>query len=375
MTVTQTNYKRIIVKIGSNVLTRPDGTLNITRMSGLVDQVAELHNRGLEVVMVSSGAMAAGRGLMRGTIKGNLDPVSARQLYSSVGQAKLINRYFDFFCDHGITCGQILTTKESLATRGHYLNQKHCMEVMLDHGVIPIVNENDTISVTELMFTDNDELSGLLASMMGAQALVILSNIDGVYDGDPTAPDTQVIRDIDSAAHLDDSSIIQDSKSSFGRGGMRTKFRIALKVAGEGIDVIIANGQRDGILTDVIDQRRAVPYTVFHRSSKPTSTVKKWIAHSEGFAKGTIHVNQGAFEALTSSKATSLLPVGIDCVTGTFEPNDIVGIAAPDGTTFAYGRTAYSSAKVAASAGHRGGRPVVHYDYMWVERNQPPRRD
>ena len=185
MTVTQTNYKRIIVKIGSNVLTRPDGTLNITRMSGLVDQVAELHNRGLEVVMVSSGAMAAGRGLMRGTIKGNLDPVSARQLYSSVGQAKLINRYFDFFCDHGITCGQILTTKESLATRGHYLNQKHCMEVMLDHGVIPIVNENDTISVTELMFTDNDELSGMVAAMMGAQALVILSNVDGVYDKDP----------------------------------------------------------------------------------------------------------------------------------------------------------------------------------------------
>ena len=152
MTVTQTNYKRIIVKIGSNVLTRPDGTLNITRMSGLVDQVAELHNRGLEVVMVSSGAMAAGRGLMRGTIKGNLDPVSARQLYSSVGQAKLINRYFDFFCDHGITCGQILTTKESLATRGHYLNQKHCMEVMLDHGVIPIVNENDTISMIFAIF-------------------------------------------------------------------------------------------------------------------------------------------------------------------------------------------------------------------------------
>lgn len=365
------NYTRIIVKIGSNVLTRADGTLNITRMSSLVDQVAELRKQGLEVIMVSSGAMAAGRGLMHGKINGSLDPVSARQLYSSVGQAKLINRCFDLFSDHGITCGQILTTKESLSTRDHYLNQKHCMEVMLDHGVIPIVNENDTISVTELMFTDNDELSGLLASMMGAQALVILSNIDGVFDGDPADPYSHVISDIDSFCHPDDTSIIQDSKSSFGRGGMRTKFRIALKAASEGIDVVIANGTRDNILTDIICRRAHVPHTVFHGADKPTSTVKKWIAHSEGFAKGRIIVNQGAFDALTSDKATSLLPVGIEKVDGTFETGDIVGIATPDGKTFAYGRVSCSSSKAATAAGHRGGRPVVHYDYLWVERTQP----
>ena len=179
-------FKRIAVKIGSNVLTRPDGTLDITRMSALVDQLAALHRSGVEVIMVTSGAVASGRSEMKRSVgQRHLDSVSARQLFSAVGQAKLINRYYELFRDHDIVCGQVLTTKENFATRQHYLNQKHCMEVMLENGVIPIVNENDTISVTELMFTDNDELSGLIATMMSTDALIILSNIDGVYDSDP----------------------------------------------------------------------------------------------------------------------------------------------------------------------------------------------
>ena len=187
-------YKLIAVKIGSNVLTRRDGTLDITRMSALVDQVAELHRRGTGVILVSSGAVASGRSELK--LSQQLDTVSARQLYSAVGQAKLINRYYELFRDHGIACGQVLTTKENFSTRRHYLNQKHCMEVMLENGVIPVVNENDTVSLTELMFTDNDELSGLIASMMDVQALVILSNIDGVYDGDPSLPGSSLIADI-----------------------------------------------------------------------------------------------------------------------------------------------------------------------------------
>mgnify|MGYP002548824849 CR=1 FL=1 len=187
--------KRIAVKIGSNVLTRKDGTLDITRMSALVDQVADLHRQGMEIVLISSGAVASGRSEIKAGKK--LDPVSARQLYSAVGQAKLINRYYELFREHGMTCGQVLTTKENFGSRTHYLNQKHCMEVMLENKVIPIVNENDTISVTELMFTDNDELSGLIATMMGMDALVILSNIDGIYNGNPSDPDSSVIREIE----------------------------------------------------------------------------------------------------------------------------------------------------------------------------------
>lgn len=265
-------FNRIAVKIGSNVLTRKDGTLDITRMSALVDQVAELHRKGVEVVLISSGAVASGRSEIKAGKK--LDPVSARQLYSAVGQAKLINRYYELFREHGMTCGQVLTTKENFGSRTHYLNQKHCMEVMLENKVIPIVNENDTISVTELMFTDNDELSGLIATMMGMDALIILSNIDGIYNGNPSDPSSTVIREIDGSKE-DLSEYVQTSKSSFGRGGMLTKCSIAQKVADEGITVIIANGKKDNILVDLLAKDSRTVCTRFIPSNKPVSSVKK----------------------------------------------------------------------------------------------------
>lgn len=363
----QKKYRRITVKIGSNVLTRLDGTLDVTRMSAIVDQVALLRQQGVEVILVSSGAVAAGRSLMRQQGVEALDAVSERMLFSAVGQVRLINRYYDFFSDRGLTCGQVLTTKESFATRDHYLNQRHCMKAMLAHGVIPIVNENDTISVTELMFTDNDELSGLIATMMESQALVILSNIDGVYDGNPALAESKVITDIVGAQSLDASSFIQKQKSSFGRGGMSTKYHIAQKVADEGCDVIIANGKREGILLDVTSGKREVPFTLFHAAERPASGMKKWIAHSEGFAKGEIHVNDGAYEALTSATATSVLPVGVTRIDGDFEKDDIVRIVAPDGQAFAYGRVSCSAEKARAVMGHKGKRPLVHYDYLYIE--------
>jgi len=184
-------YKKIAVKVGSNVLTRSDGTLNVTRMSALVDQISELHKQGVSIILISSGAVAAGRSEIKPDKK--LDDVSARQLYSSVGQAKLINRYYELFREHQIPCGQVLTMKENFGTRRLYLNQKNCMEVMLKNGVIPIVNENDTVSVTELMFTDNDELSGLIAAMLDMDALIILSNVDGIYNGNPMDEGSKVI--------------------------------------------------------------------------------------------------------------------------------------------------------------------------------------
>lgn len=359
--------KKIAVKIGSNVLTRSDGTLDITRMSALVDQVAELRHAGFSIVLISSGAVASGRSEM--ACRQRLDPVSARQLYSAVGQAKLINRYYEFFRDHGITCGQVLTMKESFSTRMEYLNQKHCMEVMLENDVIPIVNENDTVSVTELMFTDNDELSGLIATMLGMDTLVILSNVDGVYDGDPSSPQASLIREIKQNTAFDETMLAGNAKSSYGRGGMETKFRIARKVADEGISVVIANGKRDNILTDIILHRRDVPHTVFTAAVRPVSSVKKWIAHSEDFAKGVIHVNQGAYEALVSTHANSLLPVGIVRIDGEFEKDDIVRIASPDGRIFAVGRTAYDSREAHSIAGKQGKKPIVHYNYLFIEQS------
>ena len=157
--MTQTSsYKRIAVKVGSNVLTRTDGTLDLTRMSALVDQIAQLRSKGIEVILISSGAVACGRSELRNMPLSDLDTVDQRQLFSAVGQAKLMNRYYELFREYGIHVGQVLTLKESFSTERHYQNQRNCMSVMLQNGVLPIINENDTVSITELMFTDNDEL-------------------------------------------------------------------------------------------------------------------------------------------------------------------------------------------------------------------------
>ena len=368
---------RIAVKIGSNVLTRRDGTLDVTRMSALVDQVAELHKAGVEIILVSSGAVASGRSEIHPAKK--LDSVDQRQLFSAVGQAKLINRYYELFREHGIPVGQVLTMKENFATRRHYLNQKNCMTVMLENGVIPIVNENDTISVSELMFTDNDELSGLIASMMDAQVLIILSNIDGIYNGSPADPASEVIRKIEHGKDL--SSYIQTSKSSFGRGGMLTKTNIARKVADEGITVIIANGKRDNILVDLLHQElpslfpdvqssaldSQLTYTRFIPAPQPVSSVKKWIAHSEGFAKGELHIDDCATKVLASDKAVSILPIGITDVQGEFEKDDIVRIIDFEGNPIGVGKANCSSEQAREAMGKHGKKPVVHYDYLYIE--------
>ncbi|MDR0412293.1 MAG: glutamate 5-kinase [Dysgonamonadaceae bacterium] len=361
-------YKRIVIKIGSNVLTGADGTLDAGRMSLLVAQIALLLRSGVEIIVVSSGAVASGRGeLGAQSAFRKLDPVSARQLFSAVGQVKLINTYYHLFREREIDCGQVLTTKESLSSRNHYLNQKNCMEVMLHNKVVPIVNENDTISVTELMFTDNDELSGMVAAMMNADGLIILSAIDGIYNGDPSAGNAEVIREIEPG-NTGISNYIFTGKSQFGRGGMITKSRIARKVADEGIEVIIANGKRENILIDlVLNRLPEVLCTRFVPLRRPVSGVKKWIAHSDGFAKGAIHINPGAYEALMQPKAASLLPVGVESVEGRFEKDDIVRIVAPSGENIGVGRATLSAEKARQVIGKKGAKALIHYDYMYLD--------
>lgn len=347
------------------MLTRGDGTLDVTRMSALVDQMVALRRAGIEVILISSGAVASGRSELGTGLK--LDDVSSRQLYSAVGQAKLINRYYDLFRGYGIACGQVLTTKDNFGSRNLYLNQKNCIGIMLAAGVVPIINENDAVSITELMFTDNDELSGLIATMMDVDALIILSNIDGIYDGNPADPGSGVIRRVEPQQALE--QYIQSGKSQFGRGGMLTKSNIARKVASEGIEVIIANGKRDDILPDLLlsPERNEVVCTRFVPSTKAPSSVKRWIAHSESFAKGKLHLNEGAVKALLGPEATSLLPVGIVSVGGEFDEGDIVRLVGPDGVQIGVGLVTGDSEAVSALAGRHGGRPVVHYDYMYLD--------
>lgn len=355
--------RRIVIKIGSNILTRKDGLLDMVSLTSIVGQVATLHAEGIEIIIVSSGAVAAGRGELH--INEKIDQVSARQLFSAVGQTKLLQNYYSLFHNYGITCGQVLTTKESLSTRSHYLNQRNCLDTMLQCGVIPIMNENDAISVSELMFTDNDELSGLVATMMDADTLLILSNVNGVYAGSPDSG-APLIHKIGPGGPIK-SKYILASRSSFGRGGMKTKAKIAIKVAEEGVNVFIANGSTADIITNIIHEGSEYASCTMFEPAKDISGVKRWIAHSEDFAKGELHIDAGTMKALTGTIAASLLPVGVKAITGDFKAGDIVRIIGPDGNQIGVGKAMYGSMDAKKAMGLKGQKPIIHYDYMYLD--------
>ena len=251
------------MKVGSNVLTRPDGKLDVTRMSALVDQIAWLRQQGLRGDPRVVGCRGCGRGELK--VEHELDSVEQRQLFSALGQVKLIGLYYDLFREFGIHVGQVLTMKENFEPGEQYDNQRACMKVMLENGVLPIVNENDTVCVTELMFTDNDELSGLIAQMMEADTLILLSNIDGIFTGNPADPQSQLIK---RCPGRDLSEYIQTEKSAAGRGGMQSKYATATKMAAGGIRVIIANGKRENILIDLMEHPTETTTPEFIKNQK-----------------------------------------------------------------------------------------------------------
>jgi glutamate 5-kinase len=355
------NYHRIIIKIGSNVFTQENGLPDLQRIKHLVGQIAAIKKQGIEVILVSSGAVASGRSLI--TVSEKSDAVATRQLLASIGQVKLINTYSQLFDQFEILCSQVLVTKEDFRDRLHYLNMKNCLEILLQHNVIPVVNENDVVSITELMFTDNDELAGLIASMLDAQALIVLTNVDGIYNGDPKLEGSKVISEVNSTNN-DFSSYVVSSRSQFGRGGMITKSTMAQKIAQLGIAVHIANGTKENILTDVLAGKAL--HTHF-KPDKKTSGKKKWIAHSENSATGIVLVNEGAKTALLSSKATSLLPVGIVKILSEFKKGEIIKLVDDDKKIIGLGIAEYGSDKAKEKIGQKNQKPLVHYDYLYLQ--------
>ena len=355
-------FSRIAIKVGSNVITQSDGSLNDGRILRLVEDVAILYKQGIEVVLISSGAVAAGRSEVSPSKKTNI--IAAKQIWAAIGQVKLMSSYQFLFGKYGIQAGQLLATKESFRDRRHYLNMKNCISAMLENKVLPIVNENDTISINELMFTDNDELSGLISSMMDCDSLIILSNVDGVYNGVPGHTGTELINKIDEDSE-DLDQYISSEKSGFGRGGMITKCSIARKIASQGIDVFIANGTRDSIITDIV-RRKDVPYTHFVASAKRETGVKKWLSHSDTFAKGAVIINEGAKDALLGERATSLLMIGITRVDGFFKSGDIVRIFDERGNNIGLGKSQYDSKKAEQHIGEKLSKPFIHYDYLVI---------
>lgn len=353
---------KITIKIGSNVLASKTGGLDEERIAHLVDQIAKLHKAGNRVILVSSGAVASGRTMIK--LNKKIDMVSARQVLSSVGQVKLVNLYTQLFDRHQLKIAQILVTKEDFRTREHYLNMKNCLTSLLDNDIIPIVNENDAVSVTALMFTDNDELSGLLASMMGSDELFILSNVDGIFDGDPNMDGSKVIRSIDdSSSNI--SKYISTTKSDFGRGGMLTKCRIAQKTAESGISVRIANGTKENVILQLVETPELFVHTHFVPGTKKRS-IKKWIAYSDGFANAEIVINSGAEQALVSDKATSLLLPGVVEFKGEFEKGDLLRIKNEDDVVVGIGRAQYDFEKAQKHLFEKKYKPLIHYDYLYL---------
>jgi len=209
-------YQRLVIKVGTNVLTRPDGRLDVTNISHLVDQVAALKAAGISLVLVSSGAVGAGRELLN--TPADFGEVARRQVLSAIGQVRLMELYRQLFAGHNLHCAQVLATKGDFRDELHADNMLNCFRALLHDSVVPVVNENDVVAVTELMFTDNDELAGQVARMLEVDALVILSSVDGLFDGPPDAEESRLIPHVDAA---DESvlSFVQQAKTSFGRGG------------------------------------------------------------------------------------------------------------------------------------------------------------
>ena len=340
------NAKRIVVKVGSALLVDSQmGTLNHDWLKSLCSDIAALKKSGAEIILVSSGAVALGRRALM--LKSGVLRLEESQAAAAVGQVRLAQAYAGMLAELGIVAAQVLLTLDDSEGRRRYLNARATLMTLLSLGSVPVINENDTVATAEIRFGDNDRLAARVASMMGADRLVLLSDVDGLYTADPT-------RDA-SAEHIADVEAVTpaieamagDSVSGVGRGGMASKL-IAAKIATQaGADVIIAKGKTLNPLAAIADGARA---TRFHASTSPAAARKRWIAGGLK-VEGTLHVDAGAVAALASGK--SLLPAGIAQVDGRFERGDAVKICAPGGREIARGLAAYSDADARAIAGRR----------------------
>ena len=355
--------KRIVIKIGSQILCDHDGQLNQQVLAGLVDQLAGLQTEGWQVLLVSSGAVAAGSGLAAEKLQRISDPVARKQVMAATGQVRLMETYRELFERHGLPVAQVLATKSDFQTRMHYLNMRGCIEALLTAGIVPIVNENDVVSVTELMFTDNDELAGLLAGMVNADLLCLLSTVAGVYDGDPDDPATQCIERWDDD-HYQIEDVVTRGTSALGRGGMHNKLAIARKIAKLGTEVVIADGTDPQIMHKILSEHKIGTH---FPALADASSAKRWLASAEDHATGSVSVNAGAAKVLLdTNRLASLLPVGIDAIDGHFDRGDVIQILNPSGKVIGCGQARYDHEKAEKLMGHHGQKPLIHYDYLYL---------
>ncbi|WP_243543899.1 glutamate 5-kinase [Pseudodesulfovibrio tunisiensis] len=335
------NARRIVVKVGSAVLTTRDG-LNREAMIRLAGQLAKLHDRGLEIVLVSSGAVAAGRRRIAESTMAKTDVVAdlpARQATSAIGQSRLMHDYDEAFGWFGKVTAQVLLTRDGLKRRERFLNARNTLERLLDWGVIPIINENDTIAVRELEFGDNDTLGAMCLGLVGADLFVNLTSADGVFDRNPDEhPDARCMPVVEDIASLDIESMCE-GKTNVGTGGMYSKLRAARRAAQLGVSTLIVSGKGEFDLISVLDGEERG--TLVLPESHTVSSKKFWLAYHDD-PSGSIIVDQGAARALLK-KGKSLLPAGILEASGCFQRGALVFVKTRDGESLGVGLTNFSS--------------------------------
>lgn len=355
--------QRLVVKVGTSSITHAGGQLNLHQMRRLAGQLAELRKRGKEVLLVSSGAIGAGLGRLGLTRRPRTIP--EYQALAAVGQGILMHVYEQIFSEYGIVVGQVLLTREDFADRRRFLNARHTLTSLLQFGAIPIINENDTVAVDEIKFGDNDNLAALVAGLVDAELLILLSDIDGLYTDDPRrCPEARLIREVEEITP-EIEALAKGTGAALGTGGMVTKLQAA-HVAGHcGVTVVIARaGEEDVILRIVAGEEVG---TVFWPVTRLENR-KRWIAYSTP-VQGRIVVDEGAVRALQGGK--SLLPSGVVAVEGTFEMGNTVSIVDPRGKEIARGIVNFSSGEVekikgcrtseiAGILGHKDYDEVVH---------------
>jgi glutamate 5-kinase len=356
--------RRVVVKVGSSSLTTTEGGIDPSLVRRLVGVLADARGRGVEVVLVSSGAIAAGLSPLGLARRPRALPL--QQAAAAVGQGLLVHRYTDELARHGVVAGQVLLTADDVTRRSHYRNAHQTFAKLLELGVVPIVNENDTVATSEIRFGDNDRLAALVAHIVHADLLVLLSDVDGLYDGPPAAVESRLVAEVALDDDLSRVRIGKAGSAGLGIGGMRTKLDAARIATGAGIPVVLTSAAQAG---------RALAGepvgTFFHAAARRRPTRQLWLAHATE-PKGVLLLDEGAVRAVTERRA-SLLAAGVTGASGVFAAGDPVDLAGPDGVPVARGLVNFDADEIPALVGKTSSvlrrelgaayeREVVHRD-------------